>query len=151
MIKIISLGNTLRGDDGIGPAVLQELAKTDTGEKFKLIDAGSDAFILLDHLTQTDPILLIDCARMGKNPGEIAVFSVEKSNIATVSKAIAIHGFSFAEIYKMAAALGKTAPCIIIGVEPKIITFNKPLSNEVRNSIPHIINYIIGEANSYAA
>ncbi len=151
MLKIISLGNMLRGDDGIGPAVLQELRKMDIEGSFKLIDAGADAFILLDHLTQDDPLLLIDCAKMGKKAGEITIFPVEKSNLATVSKIIAIHGFSFAEVYKMAASLGKTAPCTIIGVEPKTIAFNEPLSNEVRNSIPLIINFIIGEANKHAA
>ena len=151
MIKIISLGNTLRGDDGIGPAVLQELSKMNLGGNFELIDAGSDAFILLDHLTQKEPILLIDCAKMGENPGKFVVFPVEKSNFEALSNAIAIHGFSFAEIYKMAVMLGKAAPCTIIGIEPKTIAFNEPLSDEVKNSIPHIINYIIGEANSHAA
>ncbi len=151
MLKIISLGNILRGDDGIGPIVLQELEKKNIFQTTGLIDAGSDAFIILEHLTQKDPIIIIDCAKMGKNPGEYAVFSVEKSNFEMIGKTISIHGFSFAEIYKMAVGLGEVAPCRIIGVEPQSINFNETLSDEVKNSIPSILNYIIGEANNYAA
>ena len=150
MLKIISLGNMLRGDDGIGPIILQELERQNLGQTFNLIDAGSDAFILLEHLTQKDPVLIIDCAKMGKLPGEFAVFPVEKSNFEMVSKTISIHGFSFAEIYKMAITLGEVAPTRIIGIEPKSTNFNETLSNEVKSCIPSILNYIIGEANKHA-
>jgi hydrogenase maturation protease len=151
MLKIIALGNILRGDDGIGPVVLQELSRLNSENFFELIDAGADAFILLEHMMQKEPLLIIDCARMGKPPGEVVIFSVEKSNFETADSAISTHGFSFAEIYRMAMTLGEVAPIIIIGVEPHRINFNEGLSEMVKKSIPLIINFIMGEAKKYAA
>ena len=150
-MKIISLGNILRGDDGIGPAILQELRDSNLGMDFELLDAGADAFFVLEYLIQKEPLLIIDCAQMGKEAGDFVIFPVEKSNFETLSSAISIHGFSFAEIYKMALSLGDVAPCTIIGIEPKSINFNEGLSDEVRRSIPLIINFIIGEAKKNAA
>jgi Ni,Fe-hydrogenase maturation factor len=50
----------------------------------------------------------------------------------------------------MANALGITAECSIIGVQPKTLDFGDRLSEEVKGSVPEIINLIITEANKYA-
>jgi hydrogenase maturation protease len=151
MLKIVALGNLLRGDDGAGPTIVQKLTALDLGTEIELFDAGADAFILLEYLMQKDPLIIIDCAQMGKNAGDYVVFPVKKSNFETLSSTISMHGFSFAEIYKMALALGDAAPCTIIGIEPKSINFNEGLSIEVEKSIPLIIKFIIEEAKKYAA
>ena len=64
MLKVIGLGNILRGDDGIGPAIIQNLEQSGNSFQIRPIDAGSDAFTVLDHLLGSEPVLIIDCARM---------------------------------------------------------------------------------------
>ena len=80
MLKIISLGNELRGDDGIGPRVLEQLTKIKHPIPIRFINAGADAFIILEHLVDSDPVLLIDCAKMGKTPGSVNKFNVRETN-----------------------------------------------------------------------
>ena len=41
-----------------------------------LVNAGADAFSVLDYLIGNDPVVLIDCAKMGRKPGDIVVFDV---------------------------------------------------------------------------
>ena len=149
MLKVISLGNELRGDDSIGPAVVNELRTMDLPEPVMLIDAGADAFTVLEHLMADDPILLIDCAQMGKKPGEVIKFKVDNSNINTFEKSISLHGFSFGEMFKMAKQFGQMPNCSIIGIEPKSIEFGQKLSDEVKHSLPSIINMVIEEAKQY--
>jgi hydrogenase maturation protease len=149
MLKVISLGNELRGDDSIGPVVVNELRTMNLADPVTLIDAGADAFTVLEHLMADDPILLIDCAQMGRQPGEVIKFKIDNSTIKLFEKSISLHGFSFAEVFKMAEQFGPIPDCTIIGVEPKSIEFGQKLSDEVRQSLPSIIKMVIEEAKQY--
>ena len=149
MLKVVALGNSLRGDDGIGIAVLDELKKNRVAQKVVLLNIGSDAFTLLEHFIQTEPILIIDCARMGKSPGDVAKFRVDQTNLAWANDLVSLHGFSLAEAYQMAQKLGNVVDCHIIGIEPKTIEFNKDISPEVRQSIPVVIQMVMEEIEKY--
>ena len=135
-MKIIALGNSLRGDDGAGPAVLSYLQQDELPDQVALIDAGADAFTVLDHLLQPDPIILIDCARMGKKPGEVAALPLTDFVLRQTEQLVSLHGFSVAEVYQLAKEIGSVAECVIIGVEPASLEFNSDLSPAVRKSIP---------------
>jgi hydrogenase maturation protease len=149
MLRIVCLGNVLRGDDGIGPEVLKELHKIDFPIKVDLCDIGSDVFMLLDHLISSDTLIIIDCAQMGRAPGEVRKFNIDGGNMPVLEKLVSLHGFGFREIYKMAQSLGEIASCVIIGIEPKNITFNASLSNDVKKSIPLVIQLVSEEIKKY--
>ena len=149
MLKIIGIGNTLRGDDGIGPYIINELKNAKLPEAVQLLDIGSDAFSVIDHLISEYPVLVIDCAQMDKRPGEIVIFEVQEKNLSILEKAISLHGFGFADVYKMAKILNDNIQCTIIGVQPKLLRFNSDLSEEVKKSIPSIIKLVIEETNKY--
>lgn len=150
MLKVIGIGNALRGDDAIGPVIIEKLLNDHNEIPALFIDAGADAFTVLQHLMEPDPILLIDCARMGKKPGEIALFNVDEASIKMASNMVSLHGFSFSAMYNMAKEMGPVASCKIIGIEPKEIQFDTSLSEEVKMSIPKIISLVNKEAFDYA-
>ena len=149
MLKIIGLGNLLRGDDSVGPVIIQKLQKLTLSIPMELYEIGMDALAILEHLIGSEPILIIDCAKMGKKPGEIVKFKVDDSNINTFEKSISLHGFSFGEVFKIAGQFDQTADCTIIGIEPKSLEFGQKLSDEVKQYLPSIINMIIEEAKKY--
>ena len=149
MLKIIGIGNTLRGDDGVGPQVISELKKENLPDSVQIFDIGSDAFSVIDHLISEQPVLVIDCAQMDKQPGEIVKFEVKEENLSKLDKAILLHGFGFADVYKMAKKLTDNIRCTVIGVQPKSLEFNTGLSEEVKNNIPSIIKMVIEETNKY--
>ncbi len=149
MLKVIGIGNRLRGDDAIGPVIIEHLERRKEKERLALIDAGGDAFAVLDHLLGDSPVLIIDCARMGLEPGQVRVFDVDEVTLGKLDKMVSLHSYGFAQIYTMARQLGPVAPCKIIGVEPLEAAFDKPLSQKVKNSIPAIIEMIYQEAKNY--
>jgi len=149
MLKVLGIGNTLRGDDGIGPVIIEELKKLDLPDSINLIEIGSDAFSIIDHFENKQSVLVIDCAQMGKDPGECVKFDVKNENLPILDKAISVHGFGFADVYKLAQNLYEDIQCTIIGIQPKSIEFNTGLSEEVKNNIPLIINMVMEETEKY--
>jgi len=149
MFKIIGIGNILRGDDGIGPAIIEELKKLDLPDSIQLIDIGSDAFSIIDYFENKQPVLVIDCAHMGKKPGEVVKFDVKENNLPILDKAISIHGFGFSDVYKMAQGLYENVQCTIVGIQPKSIEFNTGLSKRIKNKIPLIIDMVLEETQKH--
>jgi hydrogenase maturation protease len=149
MVKIIALGNRLRGDDGIGPVVIEKLKKKNLEGEFTLLDAGSDAFAVLEHLIEDDPIIIIDCARMGKQPGEFVSMNMDSDKLRIAEKSISLHGFSLAEVIQLAQNTGDITQGRIIGIEPEAIEFNTGLSLVLQNKLNKITNFVIEEANHY--
>ncbi len=148
MLKVIALGNTLRADDGIGPSVIDAL-QSSASEELQLFDLGCDAFDLLGHLQNSDPILLIDCTRMGEKPGTVRRFSVEEGQLNRLDRMVSLHGFSFSEIYRLAQGLGPVAPCGCIGIEPASVAFGGEMSPQVRASIPSVVQMVFEEMHLY--
>jgi hydrogenase maturation protease len=96
-------------------------------------------------LREQEPVIIIDCAKMGRNPGEVVLFNAGEANFGRMDQLISLHGFGLSEIYQMAAAIGPVAPCTIIGIEPEAIEFNTGISHTVEKSIPNILNLVIEE------
>ena len=150
MIKVIALGNILRGDDGIGPAVLDYLRFNGYADNARLIDAGSDAFTLLDHLLQPEPVILIDCARMGKTPGDVRMVRLSEFTLQITDQLVSLHGFSIAEVYRMAIKMATVADCVVIGIEPGSIEFDQDLCTGVKACIPAAAQLVNMEMKRYA-
>ena len=111
---------------------------------------GSDAFSILEHLVASEPVLIVDCAKMGKAPGSVKKIVVNNDSLEYIDRMISLHGVGFAEVFQMAMAIGVESACTLVGVEPKAIEFNTGLSNEIRSAIPKIINLVGEEATKYA-
>ena len=150
MICVASLGNILCGDDGIGPEILKELNEINFAVTVEMCDVGSNAFNLLDRLISSDVLIIIDCAQMGRSPGEVIKFNIDSVGLPVMEKLVSLHGFGFGEILAIARSLGRIAKCIVIGIEPKSIMFDSSLSQEVKNSIPQVIQMVSEEITDYA-
>ena len=50
MVNVIGIGNLLKGDDAIGPFVIEKIDKMSSLENVNSINAGADAFAVLDYL-----------------------------------------------------------------------------------------------------
>ncbi len=150
MLKVIGLGNSLRGDDGIGPQIIQNLVNEGAGNYYDLCDAGSDPFDILEKLLQPEPVLVIDCARMGLKPGSVRRISAKETGFPESTYGLSLHGFNLADVWKMAQTMGVENDLIVIGVEPEKMNFNTGLSVAVQKSIPTIMNMVREEAEKYA-
>jgi hydrogenase maturation protease len=145
-VKIMAVGNSFYGDDGIGAAVLEQIRKADVFPGAELFDAHTDALSLLDHLSPGEAHVIIDAAEMGLPPGEVAWFRPEDVRLKIQSDHLSMHGFGLAETFAMARQLGRLPEeLIIVGVQPQRIEINQGLSDAVAAAVPRIISIIQAE------
>jgi len=76
-VKIIAVGNSFYGDDGVGTAVLDRIRQDEVFPGAELVDVHTDALALLDHLAVGEKNVVVDAAQMGLEPGGVEPERVE--------------------------------------------------------------------------
>jgi hydrogenase maturation protease len=135
---VIGLGNPLRGDDGIGPAVL-DLLRRKSEPGWTLIESAGDDLLEWMAASEFDRIIVVDAADLGKAPGSWARLAPE--SLATTSELS--HGFDLAQSLALLTALGITpAPISIYAVQPAVVGWRPGLSRDVAIALAAVANAI---------
>jgi hydrogenase maturation protease len=85
-VAIIGCGNTNRGDDGAGPAVVARLEAQNLHPDVALLDAGTDGMAVIYRARGAKRLVVIDAREPEGNPG--AIYEVP----GTVLEAEPVHG-----------------------------------------------------------
>lgn len=142
-MKIIAVGNSLYGDDGIGAAVLEEVRAGKSFPAAELLDMKTDALAMIDHFDSEGLHIIVDAVKMGKSPGTVVSFSPDDVDMVMQWDQLSLHGFGLAETFAMAKQIGKLPEkTIVIGVEPEQIDINNGLSAAVEQSVATVITKI---------
>lgn len=152
-LVILGIGNDIRGDDGLGPYIIEELSlkKEEFQEASKEIDALfdlNDLFLInggsvpenfTSKIKSYDPshIILIDASLMGREPGDIEI--VNKENISNIS--ISTHSMSLAYLIKF-LELEKPFEILFIGIEPEIMDLSFELSDTVKKASDDLVEIL---------
>jgi len=135
-VVIIGIGNTLRKDDGFGPALISRLK-----EKIKAIciDAGTTPENYTGKIVRENPdtILIVDALDLGRNPGEFEI--LEKDDI--VKSGFSTHDISpnmFIEYLQDQTH----ADIYMLGLQPKSVSFGEGMSNSVKSALTEITDLI---------
>ncbi len=142
---VIGIGNLLRGDDGIGPRVIAELADRPLPENVELIDLGTGGLNLLLILEEMwDRVLIIDAAEIGEAPGTFRIFTADEVHLAQADTSVSLHNAGLADTLAMAKALERTLPpLLILGVQPAQLAWREGLSPEVEATLPVLARTIL--------
>ena len=142
-MKIIAVGNSLYGDDGIGSAVLDTIRDGGLFPVAELLDMKTDALAMIDHFDPDSLHIVIDAVKMGKTPGTVVKFAPDDVEMVMQWDQLSLHGFGLAETFAMAKQIGKLPQqTVIIGVEPQQIDINNGLSPSVQKGIAKVISII---------
>jgi hydrogenase maturation protease len=149
MVKIIAVGNSFYGDDGVGAAVLEKIRQDGLFLGAELIDVHTDALALLEHLADGQKNVIVDAAQMGLEPGAVVGFRPEEVRMKIKSDHLSMHGFGLAEAFALAGQLNKMpADVLVVGVEPERVAINQGLSSVVKEAVPRVISIIQAEVES---
>ncbi|MFA6449879.1 MAG: hydrogenase maturation protease [bacterium] len=147
-IKIIAVGNPLRGDDGVGPAVLEMLRGMELPDNVGLVNAGCDPLDAIGHIMDADKAVIIDAAGMNRAPGFIALLRPENLRAVSNSTPCSTHIYGLAEGIELALAVGFKPEIRIIGIQPENTGAAEGLSAAVASSIPDVIKLVMEEVAS---
>ena len=142
MTRVIGIGNPLRGDDGIGPAVIAALLEETLPPDVEALDAGEAGVGLVGLMEEVDRVILVDAAEMGKAPGTFCVFGPEVVGKGT--NGLSAHSVGTGEALQMAGALGCLPESLwIVGVQPKCMAWHIGLSPEISQRLPEIVKAVL--------
>jgi len=137
-IVIIGIGNSLKGDDGLGPWVCRALKRTEIDAE--IIDAGTVPENYINSIVEKAPdnLIIIDAVHFGGPPGTIKLCSPEQLS----SVAFSTHALSprlFLDLISRQIKPG----IYIIGIEPGQIRLGQPLSAEVEKTCQRLIDALV--------
>ena len=143
-------GNTLFGDDGFGPAVIDYLEKYHKAPKdVSILDVGTGAreILFTIALTEKKPkrIIVIDALDCQKKPGEIFTIPVDNLPEKKIDD-FSLHQLPTSNLLKELKDLCHVE-VILLAAQPECIpeTVKPGLSKKLRDAVPKVSEYIVKE------
>ena len=69
-LLVLGLGNVLCGDDGLGVAAVEALARSyRPSEGMRLLDGGTLGLALMSYIEESEDLILVDAIRADAPPG----------------------------------------------------------------------------------
>ena len=137
-VTIAGIGNIMRGDDGLGPKLIELLKARNVNAG--LFDCGTapENYIFPMLKSMCDTLILVDAANMALDPGEARVLDID--NIMNIS--FSTHSPSprlFIDLLKMGK---EDLNIFMISVQPKSTSLGCPLSEEVLKGLESLAGVI---------
>jgi hydrogenase maturation protease len=148
-IVILGVGNLLLSDEGVGVHVANELTKIDLPPEVSVVEGGTDGFRLLNVITETDRLIVIDAVKGGAEPGSIYRFDIDEVRNCPSGFKTSAHQIGILEVIDLSGLIGKTPHTTVIGIEPKSLEMGMELTPEIKSKIPRIIELIFEELKKY--
>ena len=143
---VIGLGNPLRGDDGIGPRVIEELHRRGLPAGVTAVDGGTGGLDLLRILEGWERVIVVDAAEVGLEAGQFTRFTPAQAKLAETADRLSLHRTGLAEVLALANALGRPLPpIVVVGVQPQRIEWEQGLSPAVEIALPRLLEAILRE------
>lgn len=136
-ILVLSVGNLLLSDDGVGMILLDELSRDPAlGDQVEFVDGGTQGLALLGQFTGRDAVVLLDAIALGACPGTVHVLS--STGLPTCAPGSGTsHDTNALELLRFAALLDELPEQVrIIGIEPEKLATGIGLSETVASAVP---------------
>jgi hydrogenase 3 maturation protease len=134
---IVGIGNTLKGDDGVGPLICQQLQLSKVCAE--IIDADTVPENYIQPVIKKAPqnLLIIDAIDFGASPGTISIFKPEQLNSSVFSTHI-LSPRLFIDVIRRQIGID----VYIIGIQPAQTQLGQSLSTQVSKSVQLIIDLL---------
>lgn len=99
---------------------------------------------LLPILQEADRVVVIDAVKGGGAPGTLYRVT-PKELMGEGERPLSLHQVGLLEVLQMARQLGSQAEVVIIGVEPKEISWGMELTPEVQQKLPRVVEAVLRE------
>ncbi len=133
---IVGVGNILKGDDGAGPLVCQQLNGKISAD---LIDAGTVPENYIQTIIKKAPrnLLIIDAIDFGASPGTINLFKPEQLN----SSAFSTHTLS-PRLFADMVCKDIDVDVYFVGIQPAQTQLGESQSAQVSQAIQSLVNVL---------
>lgn len=145
---IIGIGNTLRGDDGVGLCVVRQLV-TRLPAGVSVLESNGEAAALLEAWTGATCVLLVDALESGAEPGTIRRIDATAGPLLLKSFRGSSHSLGIGEAVELGRALNQLPPQLVVyGIEGCNFEQGAGLSGAVAASAAKVVEEIFGEIHA---
>lgn len=137
-ILVLGLGNILLGDDGVGPALLEQLANSENCWEghVEFLDGGTQGLALLGHLSARRTLIIIDAVKNGASPGTVSRHTLKELRELSPGRASSGHESNAGELLAAAQLLDELPHRLfVVGIEPEKCTTGIGLSASVSRAL----------------
>lgn len=136
---VISLGNPVRGDDGISEVLIRRLSEESSPSDVEFIDIGTGSVKALHVLRRLDKAIILDAVFFGGDPGEYVFFDPEE--VKSLKRSKNPHDSTLFEVLGLSRKMEELPEEIqIMGIQPKDVSLKEGLSPELESEIPKLLN-----------
>jgi hydrogenase maturation protease len=145
-IVVIGIGNALRGDDGVGPAILDAL-RDQVPRGVTLVETDGEPTRLLEAWEGADLAVVLD-AVPGTAPGRVRRIEPKTLSPGTSGS----HGLGAGDAVELGELLDRLPERLVIfGIEGANFAFGPGLSPAVRAAIPEVLEAVLLEITGIPA
>ena len=128
---IAGLGNYAKNDDGIGLRIIEYIVDNNLDNGFDVVEIANDGMRLLTYFTEsTEKIIIVDCALIGKKPGEYLIFPYDSIKTQKKVGNISTHEGDIVKLVELAKELNYPIPELqILAIEPESLDMDMKLSD----------------------
>jgi hydrogenase maturation protease len=142
---LLGIGNRLRGDDAVGPLVVDSLKSELNDLNIQLSECNCDPGLMISSWENFDQVIIVDAiSDPSKSVGSIVQFDAAKHELPADFKSSSTHTVGLATAVELARALGSLPKdLLILGVVGNSYSYGKPPSAAVAAAIPEVKNLIL--------
>ena len=136
-LGVIGIGNTLKGDDGIGVVLVNRLKEEGFDDEVEFHEVGTSGLNIIHHLKDLDRALIVDALRSEGEPGSSTFFRPEE--VDNSIKVRSTHDANLLEAIELSETLGERPEDILImGIIPKDMSLRDGLSPFMEEKLPEL-------------
>jgi hydrogenase maturation protease len=148
---VLSLGNVLMSDDGLGPAVLRAFQEQYVvGPDVSVMDLGTPGLDLSPWLADADRVVLIDTVKAALPPGSLRLY--KKANLLGQAPGVRVspHDPGVKESLLALEFAGRAPSEVdLIGIVPAVTTMGLELSPAVAAAIPAAVQAVVASLERF--
>lgn len=140
---VLGIGNTLKGDDGIGIYIVEKVNKylKEAKSEVIVIDCGTtpENYTSVIRKHNPDTLILVDAADMGLSPGSYRIIPPERIEVMHFSTHIMPLSVFISYVSEFCSEV------VLIGIQPDKMEVGTALSSKVQRSGDMVARLIIEE------
>ncbi len=134
----VGLGNVFRSDDGVGPYIVNQLAKRCPGVPWHVCrDEGMD---LIVRWQPYRTVVVFDAVASTDPAGTVHAFQIPPDTLPATVFACSTHAFNLVDVIRLAENLGQLPQHVwVYGIAGRSFVMGKDLSPEVRRAADQLV------------
>lgn len=136
-LGVIGIGNTLKGDDGIGVELVNSLEKEDFPDEVVFHEVGTSGLNIVHYLKDLNKALIVDALRSEGEPGDSIFFRPDE--VDSSIKIRSTHDANLLEAIDLSETLGeRPEEILIMGIIPEDMSLRDELSPVLKEKLPEL-------------